>query len=61
MVDGARVGSEAEEEQALEAEVRDRAYQIYRERLEAGADGDELSDWARAEAEVRARRERPPV
>ena len=33
--------------------VRERALQIYEERLASGTPGDEMQDWVRAEAEIR--------
>lgn len=35
--------------------LRTRAYEIYLERCEKGAPGDELSDWAQAERELSSR------
>ena len=34
-------------------EIRQRAYEVYLERLSTGAEGDELTDWIAAESEVR--------
>ena len=40
----------------IEQEVRERAYQRFLARTGAGDEGDELSDWIAAEAEVRGER-----
>jgi hypothetical protein len=40
-----------EKDEQDEQAIRDRAYQIYLERLEKGSPGDDLSDWLAAEQE----------
>ena len=44
------------EELEIEQEVRERAYERFLDRANAGEEGDELLDWVAAEAEVLARR-----
>lgn len=40
-------------EQEVQERIARRAYEIYERRMAEGTDGDEMSDWLRAEAEVR--------
>lgn len=40
----------------LEEEIRQRAYELFLARVVSGGEGDDLSDWLAAEAEVRERR-----
>ncbi len=37
----------------LQEEIRAKAHEIYLQRVSAGEPGDDLSDWLRAEAEVK--------
>lgn len=43
---------------ASEQQVRERAYRIYQARMREGVPGDPVSDWLRAEQELRPRRRR---
>lgn len=36
-------------------EIEKRAYEIYLERMKAGVSGDEMSDWLKAEKDVKAK------
>jgi len=47
-------GKKPELEKFLE-EIRKRAYEIYQERIKTKAPGDQLSDWLKAEKEIKAK------
>jgi len=50
---------DAPEPDAIEREIRAAAQRIFEDRQAKGLDGDEVSDWVRAEAEVKKKHKLP--